>query len=229
MIIVVESRAEVAEAYRTTISREGVSTMAFSPEEFNAWFLTTDELDLASIEAVVLGEFERREFVTRTIKSRGAIPAIVLTDAAALETTLKLFQAGADDVVRKPVHAREILARVNAVRRRNLLQSQALWDADGFVVFGDGRDPIVNGNKLQLPRRERRILDYLASCRGRRVTRAQIFSAIYGVLEEGIEECVIESHISKLRKKLRSCLGYDPIDTQRYLGYQFVGRLQNAA
>jgi two-component system, OmpR family, flagellar system response regulator FtcR len=229
MIIVVESRADVAEAYKTTIGREGVSAITFSPEEFNAWFLSTDELDLASIEAVVLGEFDRREIVTRTIKSRSAIPAIALTDAAALETTLKLFQAGADDVVRKPVHAREILARVNAVKRRNLLQSQALWDADGFVVFGDGRDPVVNGIKLQLPRRERRILDYLASCRGRRVTRAQIFSAIYGVLEEGIEECVIESHISKLRKKLRSCLGYDPIETQRYLGYQFVGRLENAA
>jgi two-component system, OmpR family, flagellar system response regulator FtcR len=229
MIILVESRADIAEAYKTTIGREGVPAIVFSPDEFNAWFLSTDEVDLASIEAVVLGDFERRENVTRCIKSRSAIPALALTDAAALETTLKLFQAGVDDVVRKPVHAREILARVNAVRRRNLVQAQALWDADGFVVFGDGRDPMVNGTKLQLPRRERRILDYLASCRGRRVTRAQIFSAIYGVLEEGIEECVIESHISKLRKKLRSYLGYDPIDTQRYLGYQFVGKMQNAA
>lgn len=229
MIILVENRTEVAEAYSATIGREGFSTMTFSPEEFSAWYYSTDELDLASIEAVILGEFERRENVTRLIKSRAAIPAIALTDVGALETTLKLFQAGADDVVRKPVHAREILARVNAVRRRNLHQSQALWDADGLVVFGDGRDPLVNGNPLQLPRRERRILDYLATCNGRRVTRTQIFSAIYGVLEEGIEECVIETHISKLRKKLRCSLGYDPIDTQRFLGYQFIGRQANAA
>jgi DNA-binding response OmpR family regulator len=34
----------------------------------------------------------------------------------------------------------------------------------------------------------------------------------------------VESHISKLRKKLRNVLGYDPIDTKRYLGYQIVSR-----
>ena len=229
MIILIENRSDVAEAYTTTIGREGVSTMAFSSEEFSAWFRSTDELDLASIEAVILGEFEKRETVTRLIKSRAAIPAIALTDVGALETTLKLFQAGADDVVRKPVHAREILARINAVQRRNLRQSEALWNADGLVIFGDGRDPVVNGSPLQLPRRERRILDYLANCKGRRVTRTQIFSAIYGVLEEGIEECVVETHISKLRKKLRYSLGYDPIDTQRFLGYQFLGRQAKAA
>ena len=39
----------------------------------------------------------------------------------------------------------------------------------------------------------------------------------------------MESHVSKLRKKLRFHLGYDPIDTQRFLGYQLAGRLQKAA
>lgn len=38
-----------------------------------------------------------------------------------------------------------------------------------------------------------------------------------------MEESVVESHISKLRKKLKHALGYDPIDTKRYLGYQLVG------
>ena len=74
----------------------------------------------------------------------------------------------------------------------------------------------MNGEVFRMPRRERRILQYLATNRGRRVTRAQIFSAIYGFHDEHVEECVVESHISKLRKKLRIELGYDPIDTQRF-------------
>ncbi|MGL4404914.1 MAG: hypothetical protein ACRCT6_04080, partial [Notoacmeibacter sp.] len=45
------------------------------------------------------------------------------------------------------------------------------------------------------------------------------FSAVYGLDDETIEETVIESHISKLRKKLKALLGYDPIDSQRFLGY----------
>ena len=37
---------------------------------------------------------------------------------------------------------------------------------------------------------------------------------------EDVEENVVESHISKLRKKLRERLGYDPIDSKRFLGYR---------
>ena len=44
----------------------------------------------------------------------------------------------------------------------------------------------------------------------------------YVSADEKIEETVIESHISKLRKKLKSLLGHDPIDSQRFLGYCWV-------
>jgi DNA-binding response OmpR family regulator len=73
---------------------------------------------------------------------------------------------------------------------------------------------------LPLPWRERRILEYLVNNRGRRVSKAQIFNSIYGIFDENVEENVVESHISKLRKKLRRQLGYDPINSVRYLGYR---------
>jgi DNA-binding response OmpR family regulator len=72
---------------------------------------------------------------------------------------------------------------------------------------------------LPLPRRECRILEYLVRNRGRRVTKTQIFNAVYGLFDENVDENVVESHISKLRKKLKHGLGYDPIDSKRYLGY----------
>ena len=40
---------------------------------------------------------------------------------------------------------------------------------------------------------------------------------------ECVEESVVEGHISKLRKKLRMRLGYDPIEAKRMAGYTFVG------
>ena len=90
-------------------------------------------------------------------------------------------------------------------------------------IYFDGRDPEILGQVLMLPRRERRILEYLAANRMRRVNRSLIFNAVYGLFDEEVEESVVESHISKLRKKLKHALGYDPIDTKRYLGYQLVG------
>ena len=92
-----------------------------------------------------------------------------------------------------------------------------------LTVHTDGRDPEIDGESLLLPRRERDILDYLARNRGRPVTKGQIFKAVYGDLDTAVDESVVEGHISKLRKKLRMRLGYDPIEAKRMAGYTFVG------
>jgi DNA-binding response OmpR family regulator len=120
--------------------------------------------------------------------------------------------------VRKPVHPREILARAAAIRRRLKALSNHT-DIGPIRVFSDGRDPEINDEVFPLPRRERRILEYLVANRGRRLSKTQIFNAIYGIFDEDVEENVVESHISKLRKKLRKKLGFDPIDSKRFLGY----------
>ncbi|MFO1089147.1 MAG: winged helix-turn-helix domain-containing protein [Hyphomicrobiales bacterium] len=144
-----------------------------------------------------------------------------MVDSRVLDSMLRLFDAGVDDVVSKPVHVREILARARAIARRRTNDPDATT-AGEITVFFDGRDPQVRGRPLALPRRERRILEHLASCKGRLVTRSQIFSSVYGLFDENIEESVVESHISKLRKKLRQRLGYDPIESKRYLGYRLA-------
>ena len=228
MIILVDDRADVTDAYRSSFTREGISTASFTPTDFDGWFHSSSGPDLAAIEAFVLGDFDRRENFTRAIKIRSDAPAIALNDSTGLELTLKLFAAGVDDVVRKPVHAREIIARIGAIRRRAVTPVKV--SAVGELrVFGDGRDPEIAGTVLQLPRRERRILEYLMANRMRRVSRNQIFNAVYGLFDEDVEESVVESHISKLRKKLRLAMGYDPIDTKRYLGYQIVTQVSGLA
>ena len=221
MIIIVDERPEVSNAYQSSLSREGISSASFTPSDFESWFHSTSGPDLAAVEAFVLGDFGHREIVTRAIKSRSEIPAIALNDTTGLEATLKLFAAGADDVLRKPIHAREIIARIGAIRLRIAATSRHT-DIEGLRIFSDGRDPEIRGQAFSLPRRERRILEFLAANRSRRVNRSQIFNAVYGLFDEEVEESVVESHISKLRKKLRNALGFDPIDTKRYLGYQLV-------
>ena len=155
------------------------------------------------------------------ISERSRAPVIAMNEAPSLEQTLSFFAAGVDDVVRKPIHVREILARVGAIRRRlEVEQDHAV--VGEMRVFFDGRDPEIKGNILPLPRRERRILEYLVANRGRRVSKSQIFNSIYGIFDDNVEENVVESHISKLRKKLRRHLGYDPINSVRYLGYRLA-------
>lgn len=119
-----------------------------------------------------------------------------------------------------------------------MARSEAVWRrsrraaADNTVVadrmarlkvYFDGQDIEVDGEKIVLPRRERQILEFLIRNRGRRMTKTQVYKAVCGTFAEDIEETVVEGHVSKLRKKLRNLLGFDPIEVKRYMGYAFIG------
>ncbi len=221
MIVIVEQRQSVAAAYKAMFGREGVVVLAQSPGEYEEWSASAPAPELEAVEGILLGDAADREGLSQRIRARSRAALVAVLEEKSLEETLGLFAAGVDDVVRKPVHVREILARVRAIRRR------AKGDLGGAVigemrVFADGRDPEVRGEVLQLPRRERRILEYLVANKGCRVSKSQIFNSVYGVFSDDIDENVIESHVSKLRKRLRARLGYDPIDSQRFLGYRLL-------
>ena len=169
--------------------------------------------DMNAVEAFVIGDCDEREALSRLIRERSSAPVLCLNERHSLDDTLCLFAAGADDVLRKPVHVREIVARVGAINRRVFGEKGNVTIGELRVYF-DGREPEVNGQPFPLPRRERRILEFLLRCRGRRVSKTQIFNAVYGLFDEDVDENVIESHISKLRKKLKHRLGFDPIEFQ---------------
>lgn len=222
MYVVVDPRASVAESYVSGFSREGFSSLGFGHGEFKEWLQSASDQDLGAVQGFLLGDFETRNSYPEMIRTHSRAPVIALEDIKSLSQTLELYTAGIDDVVRKPVHVREIVARSDAVwRRMNTNNGPATTGR--LSVYFDGRDPAVDGVPLSLPRRERHILEYLVKNSKRRVTKTQIFNTIYGIFNEDVDESVIEGHMSKLRKKLRMRLGHDVIDAKRYIGYQFVG------
>lgn len=220
MYVLIEPSQLVADGFASSLGREGVPTARFRPEEFLDWVSAAPSEDLGAVEAFLVGGQEP-ESLSKLIRAHSPAPVIALPEQASLERTLALFRAGADDVVRKPVHAREILARVEAVRRRERVEPKAV-NVGALSVHFDGRSPEIDGVELALPRRERRILEVLAAHRGRWLTKAQVFSATYGLFDERVQESVVESHVSKLRRKLAAAMGGDPIESRRFLGYRLA-------
>jgi len=226
MIIFVDERRAVIANYEILFAREGVSMAGLNSDDFDAWIETASIPDLAAVEAVLLGDCHNRLEWPKKIRHRSAVPLLAFCDNHTLEQTLNLFRAGVDDVLNPTIHVREILARVGAIFRRRKIRP---GNYDGVQlgpirIFNDGRDPEVGGKEMPLPRRERQILEYFVNSRNRRVDKTQIFNAIYGLFNAEVEENVIESHISKLRKKLKMSLGYDPIDSKRFQGYRLEVR-----
>lgn len=220
MIIVVECRHDVGSAYVSGLDREGVASAQFIPSDAVDWFSSTASSDLAAVQGVLLGDGGHLVSIVRGVRHVCQKPIIALCERRCVEDTLNLFALGVDDVVAKPVHVREILARVKTISGRRT-DRDVRHAASDVVIYMDGRDPLIAGEPMSLPRRERRILECLADARGAWVSKEHLFNQVYGLFNEDINDAVIESHISRLRKRIRARLGRDVVAAQRFLGYRF--------
>src|SRR5450755_2607593 len=118
MIVIVDERTVVAGGYASSFDREGISSAGIDPSEFKDWIGKVSQNDILAIEAFLIGDCVEREAYPRMIRERSKAPVIILNERQSLDQTLELFAAGVDDVLRKPIHVREILARVGAISRR---------------------------------------------------------------------------------------------------------------
>lgn len=93
---------------------------------------------------------------------------------------------------------------------------------DARILFDPGAGIVIgNGVVVSLPRREATILEYLWSRPGKMISKSALFSAVYDILDEpDCGEAVIESHMSKMRKKVREAGVV--IRSERFKGYQLL-------
>jgi DNA-binding response OmpR family regulator len=225
MFVVIDDREIVTRGYAAGFGREGIESIGFSSVDFREWLDAAMGNDVSAIGAFILGDCMDRTSIPKKIRNKSHAPIIALNNLKQLRDTIELFEAGVDDVVHAPIHVREILVRTAVIRRRTTGQSAA-ESTSVIRVFPDGRDPEVGGRTLALPRRELRILEHLVGHQGKWLTKTQLFNATYGLFDSSFDENLIEGHVSRLRKKLRNHLGYDPIESKRYMGYR-LGELKS--
>ena len=162
MIVIIDERDLVQQGFASQFGNEGFPSAGFDKREFDGWLGSASREDLTSVSACLIGASEMDGLSPAAIREKTNAPVIALLDQSSLEDTLKLFESGVDDVVRKPVHVREIIARIAAIKRRTA-NKESCVHLDRLAIYLDGRDPSIDNKPFPLPRRERRILEYLAS------------------------------------------------------------------
>lgn len=145
-------------------------------------------------------------------------PIIVLTAHNDHEGRIRGLDLGADDYMGKPFVVEELIARLRAVlRRQPHLASDVI--TVGHLSFEVGHmEPTVHGKPLLLPRRELLVLAALMKRVGRTVTREGLDNAVYNFDAE-IQSNALDSHVSRLRKKLTDLNAGVAIHTIRGVGY----------
>lgn len=164
--------------------------------------------------------------VLRALRAGSTVPVIILTARAEEADELQGLGLGADDYLVKPISARMLIARLQAVLRRSRPDP-----ADGAEVFRSGPLEVdlyrvearVAGRTVPLTPSEFRILAHLARTPGRAVARTELYDAALPE-GEGFDRAV-DVHVANLRRKLREAGAVEPIETVRGVGYRLRGAL----
>ena len=145
-----------------------------------------------------------------------AVRILMLTAKSEDEDIVRGLELGADDYVTKPFSREVLLARINAVLRRNdpMAAGKTL---DGLLIDERGGAAILDGTVLSLTRGEFRLLALLSSRPGRVYTRAQIIDMVQDE-EKSVTERTVDVQLVGLRKKLGDWAAH--IETIRGVGYR---------
>ena len=162
--------------------------------------------------------------VCRTVRETSGIPIVMLTARGEVADRIVGLELGADDYLPKPFEPRELVARIQAVlRRQDRVDPRGTTRIGALTVSWAARSVRMEGRDVPLTTAEFELLGWLIRNRGRVQSRDKILDQTRGIDWEAYDRSV-DVLVSRLRQKL----GDDPkrprlIRTVRGAGYLFIG------
>lgn len=160
--------------------------------------------------------------VIRSLRKNGLVcPVLMLTARTQLSDKIEGLNCGADDYMTKPFAMEELLARINALLRRNTGYGGDTGVGFGDVVLDLRMGTLTcsrNGKCVNISVKEGLFMEYLLVNQRQTVTKPQIIERVWGY-EEDVDFNNVDVYISFLRKKLKHIGAKLTIRTIRGVGY----------
>lgn len=221
-ILVVEDEPAIRSLIEVNLRRAGYA-VALAADANAAQIIIHENLPalvlldwmLPGVSGIEYARRLRRDARTKTL------PIIMLTAKSEERDKVDALEGGADDYVTKPFSARELMARIKALLRRN-----APHNTDDLIKIGDLMlDPVSHrvsalDETVSLGPTEFRLLHFFMAHPERVHSRTQLLDRIWG---DGVyvEERTVDVHIRRLRAALEPTKCDDMIQTVRGTGYRF--------
>lgn len=204
-VLIVEDDSEINQMLKELLQGRGyVTESAYSGTE--ALLRLEKETPQAVILDLMLPGMTGEELLGKIKALQPGISVIVTSAKDAVHTRVELLRAGADDYIVKPFDTEELLARLEAVLRRNGAdgrpgQAGKVLSFRDIVIEPDRHRVTVAGQEIALTRREYLILELLMSNPQKVFTKNNIYESVWN--EEFVgEDNAVNVHISNLRQKL---------------------------
>jgi DNA-binding response OmpR family regulator len=130
------------------------------------------------------------------------VPVIVLAPTSDPVERVRALDRGADDVIGRPFAYEELLARIRALLRRSTTSTAEVLDAGELTIDRRTRRVTVRETRVPLSAKEFELLAWLAAEPYRVFTKEELLREVWDFRALGRTR-TLESHASRLRKKLR--------------------------
>ena len=201
-VLVVEDEDSISEPLAYMLRKEGFEVAVASTGPAGLATFDRDGADLVLLDLMLPGLSGTE--VCRELRTRSAVPVIMLTARDSEVDKVVGLELGADDYVTKPFSHRELVARIRAVLRRQgaaTAEDGVALEAGPVRMDVDRHLVTVSGETVQLPLKEFDLLELLLRNVGRVLTRAQLIDRVWGSDYVG-DTKTLDVHVKRLRAKI---------------------------
>ena len=219
-ILIVEDETRIADFLQRGLRAEGHFSLVANDGETGLSLAMEGDFDLILLDLMLPG-IHGHEVCQQLRMKQVNTPLIILSAMDSLDDVIAGLRMGADDYMTKPFSFEELLARIDAVMRRN----SAIADQEQTLKAG----PLVFDRKslrffkedaqVQLTAKELAIIELLMSNPGTLFSRERILNNVWGLNMDPLTN-VVDVYIGKLRKKIDSGSASSMIETVRGMGYR---------
>ncbi|SFM27318.1 response regulator transcription factor [Pelosinus propionicus] len=220
-ILIVEDEWKIARFLQMELEHEGFKTVIETNGRQALDRIIQEYFDLILLD-IMLPEMSGIE-ICRCVREISQIPIIMITAKATIEDRVMGLDIGADDYLTKPFAIQELLARVRAAMRKNKTSTSQILDqgnlrVKNLVLFSKRYEAQVNGQPIELTKKEYGLLEYLVRNKHIVLDREHILQDVWGYEYAGNTN-VVDVYIRYLRSKLDEQFGEKYIHTVRGIGY----------
>ncbi len=217
-ILIIEDEEKLARFVELELSYEGYEVQKAGDGRAGLALLENGGFDLLLLDIMLPG-INGLEVLRRVRKTSG-IPVIMLTARDAVMDKVTGLDSGADDYVTKPFAIEELLARIRtALRKKGAAQpGGGALGLGGLALDPASRKATMNGDLLDLTKREFDLLQYLLENKDIVLSRDVLLQRVWGYDFQG-ETNAVDVYIRFLRGKIDDAYGVKYIQTVRGVGY----------
>lgn len=217
-LLLVEDEPSLRESVARKLHRAGYETDDCGDGETALEMLAAEQYDLVLLD-LNLPRVDGMTVLRTLRKTDLETPVLILSARSEIADKVEGLDAGANDYLAKPFHLAELEARVRSLTRRQFIQRNVCLRCGRLSFDTKSRVAMADGQPVSLTRKESSVLEYLLLHQGRPVSQEELMEHVWDGRVDAFSNS-IRVHISALRKKLRTALGYDPIRNRIGEGYE---------